>query len=72
MITAVIGKGGVGKTTVTSLLLHRLIGAGETPVLAIDADPSSCLGPVLGVPVESTIGDLREGFRDEKNKPASM
>ena len=72
MITAVIGKGGVGKTTVTSQLLHRLIGAGETPVLAIDADPSSCLGPVLGVPVESTIGDLREGFRDEENKPASM
>ena len=53
MIIAVIGKGGAGKTTITSLLLRRLLDAGQKPVLAIDADPSSCLGPVLGVKAES-------------------
>ena len=48
MIVAVIGKGGVGKTTIASLILRRLLESGETPVLAIDADPSNCLGHALG------------------------
>ena len=41
MIVAVIGKGGVGKTTIAALLLRRLLATHETPVLALDADPSS-------------------------------
>src|ERR1039458_4922774 len=71
VILAVIGKGGVGKTTVTSLLLRRLVESGETPVLAIDADPSSCLGTALGVAVERTLADMREELRDN-NRPPSM
>ena len=49
MKIAVAGKGGVGKTTVTALLAHHFAQAGR-PVLAIDADPSPCLGPALGFP----------------------
>ena len=48
---AVAGKGGVGKTTLTSLLAGHFAGLGR-PVLAIDADPSPCLGTALGFPPE--------------------
>lgn len=47
MKLAITGKGGVGKTTLTSLLAHWYAGQGR-PVIAIDADPSPCLGAALG------------------------
>jgi CO dehydrogenase nickel-insertion accessory protein CooC1 len=72
VILAVIGKGGAGKTTLSALLLRRLLDSGETPVLAIDADPSNCLGPVLGVNVDKTLADLRETLRDGPGRPLSM
>ncbi|MCJ7707925.1 MAG: AAA family ATPase [Anaerolineales bacterium] len=43
------GKGGVGKTTLTSLLAYSYVDLGYQ-VLAIDADPSPCLGSALGFP----------------------
>jgi CO dehydrogenase maturation factor len=46
---AVTGKGGVGKTTLTALLARAFVERG-TKVLAIDADPSPCLGQALGFP----------------------
>ena len=48
---AVTGKGGVGKTTLTSLLAYSFVDLGYQ-VLAIDADPSPCLGAALGFPEE--------------------
>ena len=57
MKIAVAGKGGVGKTTVTALLAHHFAQAGR-PVLAIDADPSPCLGPALGFP-DAKLLELR-------------
>ncbi|MHB8191249.1 MAG: ATP-binding protein [Ferrimicrobium sp.] len=48
---AIAGKGGVGKTTLTSLLAGHFASLGR-PVLAIDADPSPCLGSALGFPAE--------------------
>ncbi len=57
---AFAGKGGVGKTTLAGLLIRHLIRQGKTPVMAIDADANANLSEVLGVTVESTIGDLRE------------
>lgn len=72
MIVAVVGKGGVGKTTVTALLLKQLVDGKQTPVLAIDADPSSCLGAALGLRVERTLADEREALRDGEGRPASM
>lgn len=49
MKLAVAGKGGVGKTTVSSGLVQRFVNAGYT-VYAVDADPDSCLGNALGLP----------------------
>jgi CO dehydrogenase maturation factor len=47
MKLAITGKGGTGKTTFTSLLAYLYAEQGR-PVLAIDADPSPCLGAALG------------------------
>lgn len=64
MKLAIAGKGGVGKTTLAALLAHAFAERGA-PVLAIDADPSPCLGAALGFPAEDLarlrpIAELRE------------
>ncbi|MFW6182114.1 MAG: AAA family ATPase [Spirochaetota bacterium] len=70
---AVAGKGGTGKTTLAALLLCRLRSMGETPILAIDADPDSNLGTMLGIQPRQSIGELREEVLDEiKNFPPGM
>ncbi len=60
---AVGGKGGVGKTTVSALLVQGLIRAGARPVLAVDADPNTCLDELLGVSADATVGSVREEAR---------
>ena len=52
MKIAVTGKGGVGKTTLTALLARAFVDQGFR-VLAIDADPSPCLGQALGLPADA-------------------
>jgi len=59
-VVAVAGKGGVGKSTIASLLIRALNERTGEVVLAVDADPNSNLGQKLGVEVERSIGDLRE------------
>ncbi len=59
-VIAVAGKGGVGKTTLTGLLIQYLGETGKGPILAVDADANSNLNEVLGVEVEKTLGDVRE------------
>jgi CO dehydrogenase maturation factor len=60
---AIAGKGGVGKTTTSGLIIRSLIDAGRGTVLALDADPNSNLNEVLGVEVDETIGKIREDFK---------
>jgi CO dehydrogenase maturation factor len=57
---ALSGKGGTGKTTISSLLIRSFIDLGETPVLAVDADPNANLHEALGVRVHETLGSMRE------------
>jgi CO dehydrogenase maturation factor len=57
---ALSGKGGTGKTTISSLLIRSLIDRGNTPVLAVDADPNANLHEALGVTVRETLGSMRE------------
>jgi CO dehydrogenase maturation factor len=62
-LIAVAGKGGVGKTTVAALLVMRLLQRGRSPVLAVDADPNTCLDSSLGINVVKTVGGVREDAR---------
>jgi len=57
---AVAGKGGVGKTTLTGLVIRYLTEKRGGPVLAVDADANSNLNEVLGVGCGSTVGHIRE------------
>ena len=59
-IVAVAGKGGVGKSTLSALMIKVIAERTRTVVMAIDADPTSNLGDKLGMNVEHTIGELRE------------
>lgn len=59
-VIAVAGKGGVGKTTLCGMLIQYLCEKGKGPILAVDADANSNLNEVLGVKVETTLGDVRE------------
>lgn len=62
---AVVGKGGTGKTTFAALTIRYLLEVGLTPVLAIDADPSSNLNMALGMELLNTVGQIREDTRDQ-------
>jgi CO dehydrogenase maturation factor len=67
MIIAVSGKGGVGKTMLSALLVK--VFSDEVPdLLAIDADPDSNLPEALGVNVGKTIGDVREEILEARNR----
>lgn len=59
----VAGKGGVGKTAISAILVDFLSNLGA--VLAVDADPSTNLNDALGVGVQSTVGRTREKMKDD-------
>ncbi len=72
MKTAVCGKGGVGKSTISALLIQALLDRGRK-VLAIDADPSPHLARLLGLSLEkitpiAAMKDLLQE-RSERNGP---
>ena len=70
---AVAGKGGSGKTSVTSLIIRYLKKKGSGPVLAVDADPNANLGESLGLEVKETVGLTLNSFqRDKINIPPGM
>lgn len=57
---AVAGKGGVGKTTTCGMIIDYLCAKHDGPVLVVDADANSNLNEVLGVEVETSLGQIRE------------
>ena len=57
---AVSGKGGSGKTTLAALIIRLLSEQFGKKVMAVDADPNSTLGAMLGAEPTRTVADLRE------------
>ncbi len=70
---AVAGKGGSGKTSLTSLIIRYLKNNKLEPILAIDADPNANLGESLGFEIRQTLGSIIASFNSEKiNIPPGM
>lgn len=63
---AIAGKGGTGKTTIAALLIKLLSQKGV--VLAVDADPSTNLNQSLGLPLDHTVGGIREEMTEDTQK----
>lgn len=62
-IIATVGKGGVGKTSLSASFVRLL--AERYPdkrILAIDADPAVGLSTALGIEVKTTLDDIRQGI----------
>jgi len=77
MKLAIAGKGGVGKTTLASLLAGVYSAEGEK-VIAIDADPDANLAMALGIPPEQArqitpIAELKDLIEERTGaKPGSV
>jgi CO dehydrogenase maturation factor len=72
-VIALAGKGGTGKTTIAALIVRALKEKNMGSVLAIDADPNSNLGEVLGVKPGDNVGAILDHLSIDPNKvPAGM
>ena len=68
---AVAGKGGVGKTTTCGMIIDYLCRKRRGPVLVVDADANSNLNEVLGVDVDTSLGQIREEMAQAEMKKTS-
>ena len=64
-IIALAGKGGVGKTTISALLIKYLTERNITPILAVDADANANLNELLGLKLGATIGQIRKELKGD-------
>ncbi|MFH0918130.1 MAG: AAA family ATPase [Candidatus Omnitrophota bacterium] len=72
-IIALAGKGGTGKTTIAALIVRALKEKRMGSILAIDADPNSNLGEVLGAPQGDNVGAILDNLSGDPHKiPAGM
>jgi CO dehydrogenase maturation factor len=68
-IVVVGGKGGVGKTSISAILVKLLRG---TKLLVIDADPVISLTHVLGATADDTLGGLREEMIENPRRARNL
>jgi len=72
-IIAFAGKGGTGKSTTAALTIRLIREKKLGSILAVDADPNSNLGELLGIDVKATIGSILEDIGSSPDKvPAGM
>ncbi|HUS71475.1 MAG TPA: AAA family ATPase [Sedimentisphaerales bacterium] len=69
---AISGKGGSGKTTLAAMIIRLLCSQSQDAILAVDADPNSCLAPMMGVEPEDTIAEIREQTRQKQPSNEGM
>lgn len=77
---ALCGKGGVGKTSISALMVKDLAKKKDIRILAIDADPSVGLCTALGMKVKKTVDDIRndliknikDGQKQDKTSTLNM
>jgi len=71
-VIAVAGKGGTGKTTMAGLIVRALGREGRGPVLAVDADPNTCLDVTIGLSAERTVSDVLDETHGLRDVPGSL
>ncbi len=72
-IIALAGKGGTGKTTIAALIIRSIKEKKLGSVLAIDADPNSNLGEVLGIKEGDSVGGILDYISANPDKvPSGM
>lgn len=59
-VIVIAGKGGTGKTTISTLLTLMAASKKSGSVLAVDADPNSNLADALGLKAPATVADVIE------------
>jgi CO dehydrogenase maturation factor len=64
-VIAVTGRGGAGKTTLTSIMIKLLTENAENRILAVDADPPTGLTYALGGRPLKTISEIRRKMIEE-------
>ncbi len=65
LVVSVSGKGGVGKTTIATLLLRALLRHTQNEILVVDADPVMNLPSMLNLNVNLTVGDAATQLRKD-------
>ncbi len=70
MLIVITGKGGVGKTMISALLVKCIaeLKAKDENILAVDADPASNFANALGIKAIGSVGDIREDIRKMLDK----
>lgn len=72
-IIAMAGKGGTGKTTIAALIIRSIKEKKLGSILAIDADPNSNLGEVLGIETGESAGKILDDISaDPGSVPLGM
>jgi len=69
---ALCGKGGVGKTSVSALMVKNLAERKDLKILAIDADPAVGLCTALGIQIKKTVDDIRNDLINSIKKGKSQ
>jgi CO dehydrogenase maturation factor len=69
---AISGKGGTGKTTLAAMIIKSLLSQSGKTILAVDADPNSCLGQMCGVEPVRIVAEIREEVLDKPPNNAGM
>lgn len=69
---ALVGKGGVGKTTMTTMICRYLVENKKGTILAVDADPNANLNEALGMEYSSSISEVIEDTKRPGAIPEGM
>ncbi len=70
---AIAGKGGTGKSTISSIAVRWLADHCSKSILVVDADSNVNLNVLLGVELKETVGGIREEMKEKVSKlPGGM
>ena len=72
IVIALCGKGGVGKTSISAMMIKILLQDDDAKVLAIDADPMIGLGAALNIKVDKTVDDIRNDIISKKTELVNL